>query len=91
MMCDGEVDHIITAALLLYYIAKRHCFVDGNKRVAWAVCVSYLAQLNLRIIANSEEAEYTVKNIAESRATKEQVIEWLTKKGRIGPFNNNIP
>ena len=45
------------AGCLLFYLIKNHCFVDGNKRVAWGSCMEVLRSLGLTIAATDDEAE----------------------------------
>jgi death-on-curing protein len=45
------------AGCLLYYLIKNHCFVDGNKRVGWAVCMEVLRSLGLTVNATDDEIE----------------------------------
>lgn len=83
-LSNGEtLDHIHIAAYLLFHIAKRHCFTDGNKRVAWAVAVDYLLQQGLRIIATEDEAAQLVEDVVCDILKTHQVIEWFGSDKRL--------
>jgi death-on-curing protein len=43
-----------------------HCFVDGNKRVAWAACLEVLRQLGLTVNTTDDEAEQLFLDILNS-------------------------
>jgi death-on-curing protein len=66
------------AAYLLVYIVQRHCFVDGNKRTAWASCADVLAALGLGILATDDEAFSLMEDVIAHRVESgEQVASWL--------------
>ena len=44
------------AGYLLYYLAKNHCFSDGNKRIAWTATMHVLAHFGLTLTATQDEA-----------------------------------
>lgn len=44
------------AGHVLYYLAFRHCFLDGNKRIAWIAAMDVLESLGLSIRATQDEA-----------------------------------
>lgn len=81
---NGHTDPIQLAGLLLYHLAKKHCFTDGNKRIAWIIAVDYLARHNLRIIATQEEAANFVIDVAENRIDRDGAIDWLGADRRLG-------
>ncbi len=82
---DGTLDDIHIAGLLLYHIAKLHCFTDGNKRVAWSVAVDYLLRQRLRICATQDEAAQLVEDVCNPLVNKSSrdVIEWLGDDNRL--------
>lgn len=55
---------LILAAYLLFYLARDHCFVDGNKRVAWMAATEVFRNLRLTINASSDEAEEFVVDVS---------------------------
>lgn len=65
---------------LLWFFAKNHCFVDGNKRVAWSASQTLLAGIGLAVDAPEDEATAFVVEVVEQRVEIETVIEWLTRR-----------
>ena len=43
------------AAALLHSLARNHALVDGNKRLAWTACLTFLAINGRRISATEDE------------------------------------
>ncbi len=80
---DGTPEPIHIAAHLLFAITKRHCFTDGNKRVAWAVTVDYLLMQGLAIVADEEEAAVLVEGVASNIHSAKDLIEWLGADNRL--------
>lgn len=69
------------AAALLFYFVKRHCFADGNKRLAWSAFVTVLACMNLTVQVEADDAIAFVNSIAaESGASVADVVEWVTNR-----------
>jgi death-on-curing protein len=80
---DNRPDHIHVASFLLYYIARRHCFTDGNKRTAWAVAVDYFLRQGLMIVADQMDAAQMVEDVVAGIVTKEGVILWFGADNRL--------
>lgn len=80
---DGSLNCLHVAAYLLFYLAKNHCCVDGNKRVAWMAATDYLYQEGLKVIAEQDEAAQFVLDIADDKIDKIAVIDWLAADGRL--------
>lgn len=83
-----NIDPLHIAAYLLYYIARNHCFFDGNKRAAWMTATDYLLRLGLEVVAGQEEVVQLVERIATGQFAKEDVVEWLAKPGRLMPVSS---
>lgn len=79
---EGDADAgLILAAYLLFYLAKDHCFVDGNKRVAWLATVEVLKNLQLTINATTEEAYGFMLDISAGNVRHaEDVALWLAER-----------
>ncbi|MCY1075185.1 type II toxin-antitoxin system death-on-curing family toxin [Archangium lansingense] len=76
---EGD-DLLLFAAYILFYFAKKQCFVDGNKRVAWAAMCEVLAHEKLDVDVPPDVAEQFVKDIANNQVTRiEQVRTWIVK------------
>lgn len=68
------------AAALLESLAKNHALIDGNKRLAWAVCSVFLSLNALEIseIVSNDDVYDLVVAVASSRVTLEQVCTTLS-------------
>lgn len=72
---------LIFAGHLLLYLIQRHCFADGNKRVAWAAPMDVLAALGLGVTATQDEAFNFVTDVIDHRITTgEAIAEWLAPR-----------
>lgn len=82
----GEASAAVEIALpfagyLLFYLAKNHCFVDGNKRVAWTATMRCLAYYGLTITATQEEAEEFVDQIVRDVINNgADCVEWIARR-----------
>ncbi|MFI4859061.1 MAG: type II toxin-antitoxin system death-on-curing family toxin [Phycisphaerales bacterium JB063] len=65
------------AGAYLFHLAKNHAFVDGNKRVAFAVTLYFLDDHGYTLDFNHDEAEQFVLRIAASELTKDQATALL--------------
>jgi death on curing protein len=69
---------LVFSGYLLFYLAKDHCFIDGNKRIAWTSCMYVLASLGLTLAASQDEAEQfmdaVVRDLIDNGA---DVVLWL--------------
>ncbi|CAM3618967.1 type II toxin-antitoxin system death-on-curing family toxin [Mycobacterium frederiksbergense] len=54
---DAYPDVFLKAAALMHSLARNHALVDGNKRLAWTACRTFLA-LNDRWIAATEDDRF---------------------------------
>jgi death-on-curing protein len=80
---EGDEDTgLILVSYLLFYLAKDHCFVDGNKRVAWLSAVEALKNLQLTVDASTEEAyAFMIELSSEgSTITAADVAVWLAER-----------
>ena len=67
----------LKAAAYLYHLALNHPFVDGNKRVAWAVMETYLVLEGFELTINNDEAYSLTVQVAKGELTKEEVAKRL--------------
>jgi death-on-curing protein len=56
---DAYPDLPLKAAALLHSLARNHALVDGNKRLAWTACRTFLA-INDHWIAASEDDRFSL-------------------------------
>ncbi|WP_374022389.1 type II toxin-antitoxin system death-on-curing family toxin [Mycobacterium sp. HNNTM2301] len=54
---DAYPDLYLKAAALLHSLARNHALVDGNKRLAWTACRTFLA-INAHWISASEDERF---------------------------------
>jgi death-on-curing protein len=67
------------AAAYLYHIAKNHPFVDGNKRTAFAIMITFLSLNGYDLSLSEEEAYALVMRVAQGEMTKEEIFGFLQK------------
>jgi len=65
-------------AALLQSFTMNHGFIDGNKRIAFALTAVFLRLNGYRIVASADEAEsFLVGEVIENRVSLEQIATWL--------------
>ncbi len=67
------------AAAYLFHISKNHPFVDGNKRAAFSITLTFLMVNNIDYIGNKKDFEDLVVATATGKLTKEEIAEFLKK------------
>ena len=70
------------AASYAYGLAKNHAFVDGNKRTAFVVCLSFLKQNGIILTASQEMRYLTFYALAAGDLTEAELAEWLQQNSR---------
>lgn len=63
-------------------IAKAHAFVDGNKRIAFAVMVAFLKAHGRTLDVSEAEATETMLKVAASEIGEEELARWLADRCR---------
>ncbi len=61
-----------------YGLVKNHCFVDGNKRIAFVVMAVFLLRNGYELTATEVEAVDIMINLAQGNITQSQLALWLT-------------
>jgi death on curing protein len=74
---DPPVTVFHLGASYAYDLAKNHAFVDGNKRTALVVCLSFLRQNGFSITASQEARYLTFYGLAAGNLTETELAEWL--------------
>lgn len=75
---NDEPNPLHIASYLLRSLARDHCFIDGNKRVAWLGCLDVLARLGgVTVDTDEVEAATFVECVAEGKIDVPAVAEWL--------------
>ena len=65
------------AAAYGYGLVKNHCFVDGNKRIAFVVMAVFLLRNGYELIATEVEAVDIMINLAQGNITQSELALWL--------------
>lgn len=69
------------AAAYLFHLAKNHPFIDGNKRVGAVAALVFLEINGIRVEASNAALVETTLAVAEGKASKSAVAEFLRKHG----------
>lgn len=66
------------AAALLQSLCQNHCFVDGNKRVAFAATAIFLRMNGYRIEVDGADGEsFIVEDVISNSASLDAIADWL--------------
>jgi death on curing protein len=77
---------IYRSALILYCIASKHPFNDGNKRTAFLTAEIVLGQEGYHIVAEQDEIVEFMLNVAEYRFDTKGVEKWIRKRAKKSEF-----
>lgn len=70
----------LEAAALLQSLCQNHAFVDGNKRVAFAVTAIFLRMNNYRLKVDADNGEsFLIKSVIGDKISIEKIADWLEK------------
>ena len=68
------------AAALIHSLAMNHAFVDGNKRVAFALTAVFLHMNGYRLVVSPDTAEeFVVHRLIVGRAALDEIETWLER------------
>jgi death on curing protein len=67
------------AASYAFGIARNHAFLDGNKRTALAVSITFLDRNGWDIVAPKEDFYFTFLHLADGSLSEEELTAWFTK------------
>ena len=68
------------AAAYAYGIARKHPFVDGNKRTALVAARTFLLLNAVNPEANQDQKYLTFIELAQGTLTEEQLADWIRKR-----------
>lgn len=68
------------AASYAYGLAKNHCFVDGNKRIALTAALTFLEINGFHLDALKAETYSMTLGLAEGQITETHFGEWLSRR-----------
>ncbi len=75
-----EPDLARLAASYAHAIAKNYAFVDGNKRVAWVVCRTFLRLNGVDINASQEQMYLTFMQLAGGELSEIDLASWIRER-----------
>ena len=78
----GEQCLAVLAAAYAFGLSKNHPFVDGNKRVAFAVMMVFLRKILLVFTPDQGEATKMIYELAAGVVTEDQLAVWI--RGNVG-------
>jgi death-on-curing protein len=70
-------DLVEVAAAYLYYLARNHAFLDGNKRTAMLTAIVFLRINGLQTAADGPEWEALMVDVGASHLDRDQTTERL--------------
>lgn len=68
------------AAALMHSVATSHPLIDGNKRSAWALMVTFLAVNEWQVIADTDDAFEFVLHVAQSKLEIPEISAWIHQR-----------
>lgn len=74
----GNADIAQLAAAYGFGLAKNHPFVDGNKRVAFAVTETFLALNGVMLTAKDEDCVTTMLQLAAGEIDENEFADWIS-------------
>ncbi len=71
----------LQAAALFHSLLLNHCFLDGNKRIAFALTATFLRLNGYALKVGEMEAEdLIIKNIIEQKASAHDIATWIENR-----------
>src|SRR6266508_3188841 len=74
-----NADLATCAATYVYHLSQAHAFIDGNKRIAWAVAILFLEMNGIVLTVPETEAEEICLLIAAGQITRDEVERRFTQ------------
>jgi death on curing protein len=78
---SSDVDLYSLAASYGYGLAKNHCFIDGNKRIAFTIASLFLFINGIELVASEVDAARIFLDLAASLENQEEdmknLCDWL--------------
>jgi death on curing protein len=71
----------LEAAALMQSLAMNHAFVNGNKRVAFALTAVFLRMNGYRVVVIPDDAEqFVIDRLISQHATLDEIEQWLAER-----------
>lgn len=77
---DRDPNLLDIAAYLLKLLALNHCFVDGNKRVAWSALVWVFEVNNISLRHDQIDAIELVQRVVTHDIDIDGIVDWLADR-----------
>ena len=74
---DENASLVQLAAIYAVAVAKSHAFVDGNKRIGFAVMVAFLKANGMALDATEHDATSTMLGVADGSIDDKALEHWL--------------
>ncbi len=74
---SDALDIFTLAASYAFGIARNHAFIDGNKRTAAAISMTFLRLNGWAIKAPKEEEYFTFLHLADGSLSEDEMAAWL--------------
>lgn len=65
------------AAAYLFHIIKNHAFIDGNKRTAAMVSITFLTSNEITFVIFNDEYEELILKTAQGKASKKEIASFF--------------
>lgn len=75
----NQSDIFQLAASYAFGIAHNLAFIDGNKRTALVVSITFLDRNGWDIVASKEDTYFTFLHLADGSLSEEDLAAWFTK------------
>lgn len=70
----------LQAAALLQSLTQNHCFVDGNKRIAFATTAIFLRMNGYRLVVDADNGEsFLIEEVIQKKVDLAKIAEWLER------------
>ncbi len=71
----------LEAAALLQSLCQNHCFIDGNKRVAFATAAIFLRMNGYRLKVDPDNGEiFLIEEVIKNQTSIEKIAAWIEQK-----------
>jgi len=77
---EADVPFSRLAASYCFGISRNHPFIDGNKRVAYVVAITFLKKNGHDIVATTTEKIETMLAVASGNMSEEALAEWFAAR-----------
>lgn len=73
----GGTDLAALAAAYAFGLARNHQFIDGNKRAAFLVMVSFLGKNGVNFVVGEDLATAAITSLAAGELDEEGLVRWI--------------